>query len=100
MKEVCAVDHLTDAPTMAPTASLPESDTDSPTTKANVDDESEEDLTSEADPWYVSMFKSREHEGATTESNNTMDDEELRRKLTAQIDSNTEGYIHNLSLEV
>ena len=74
----------TDAPTMAPTVSLPESDTDSPTAKADMDDESENDSTSEADPWYVSMFKSREHEGSTTESNTTMDDEELRRKLTAQ----------------
>jgi len=89
----------TDAPTMAPTVSLPESDTDSPTATANVDDESEEDSTSEADPWYVSMFKSREHEGSTTESNNTLNDDELRRKLTAHIDSNTEGYIDNLSLE-
>jgi len=94
----------TDAPTMAPTVSLPESDTDSPTATADVGDESEEDSTSEADPWYVSMFKSREHEGATTESDGTdledtigMEGEEddtvvleptdRARKLTANINS-------------
>ena len=68
---VCAT---TQAPTMAPTVVLPDFDTESPTLEADMISLSEEDPTlEERDPWYTSMFKSREHEGATSESNNTYD---------------------------
>ena len=64
----------TQAPTMAPTVVLPDFDTESPTSEADMISSSEEDPTlEERDPWYTSMFKSREHEGATSESNNTYD---------------------------
>jgi len=59
----------TEAPTMAPTLPLPESDTESPTADSVIS--SEEDEVVESDPWYTSMFKSREHDVATTESNIT-----------------------------
>ena len=63
---ICAT---TIAPTMAPTLPLPEGDTESPTADEVDDDETD----SEPDPWYISMFKSREHDAATTESNSTED---------------------------
>jgi len=58
------------APTMAPTLPLPEGDTEIPTADSVVSSE-EEDEGVESDPWYTSMFKSREHDVATTESNIT-----------------------------
>jgi len=73
----------TEAPTMAPTLSLPADDsTDSPTVAsldAN-DDNSQKDEDSAPpgpDPWYTNMFKSREHDAATTESNSTANDYHL-----------------------
>ena len=77
----------TEAPTMAPTLSLPPDDsTESPTAESNKmdDDDSKgeggEESVPEPDPWYTSMFKSREHEQAiTTESNievSTLDDDD------------------------
>jgi len=60
----------TEAPTMAPTLPLPESDTESPTADSVISSE-EEDEVVESDPWYTSMFKSREHDASTTESNIT-----------------------------
>ncbi|KAL7534846.1 hypothetical protein ACHAWF_004971, partial [Thalassiosira exigua] len=88
----------TEAPTMAPTVTLPFEDTESPTAAAVAPDE--EPSSPEADPWYTSMFKSREHESLTTESNSTEDlslmadddefleeDEPTNRKLeTSSID--------------
>ena len=62
---------------MAPTLPLPESDTESPTADSVIS--SEEDEVVESDPWYTSMFKSREHDAATTESNIT-DESLLRRR--------------------
>ncbi len=61
----------TEAPTMSPTVSLEGvfDATESPTTSAESTSEEEEELaTDEEDPWFVSMFKSREHE---TETNNS-----------------------------
>ena len=77
----------TQAPTMAPTVSIPADDsTDSPTSKADkISSESEEDSPSELDPWYTIMFKSREHEGATSESNSTY---EYDSTLTEDDDDN------------
>jgi len=58
---------------MTPTVSIPADDsTDRPTFGAEKIP-SEEDSPFESDPWYTSMFKSREHEGATSESNSTYD---------------------------
>ena len=60
----------TEAPTMSPTISLEGmfDATESPTTSAESTSEEEEILTDEDDPWFVSMFKSREHESATNNS--------------------------------
>ncbi|KAL9187722.1 hypothetical protein ACHAXT_006100 [Thalassiosira profunda] len=63
----------TEAPTMAPTVSLPEEDTQSPTSDGDDDATAESDAPPETDPWYTSMFKSREHDASTTESNSTKD---------------------------
>jgi len=60
---ICAT---TDAPTMAPTATLPFDDTESPTSAPT-----EKVTMAEDDPWYSSMFKSREHESSTSETNTT-----------------------------
>lgn len=54
--------------TMSPTLPLPEADTNAPTTSP-----SETGTLAKNDPWYLSMFKSREHDAATTESNSTED---------------------------
>ena len=73
----------TEAPTMAPTLSLPADDsTDSPTADsfdANDDNSQKEEDSAppEPDPWYTNMFKSREHDAATTESNSTANDYHL-----------------------
>jgi len=74
----------TEAPTMAPTVSLPPDDsTESPTAESDKmedndskEEEAEEESVPEPDPWYTSMFKSREHEKATSESNSTLDESE------------------------
>ena len=70
----------TEAPTMSPTISLPDEldDTQSPTTSPSAQDV----RASEPDPWYTSIFKSREHDAATTESNKIdslldIDDDEI-----------------------
>jgi len=67
----------TEAPTMAPTVTLPEGDDTESPTSSDID-ESEEVPQHETDPWYTSMFKSREHDASTTESNTadstTLDD--------------------------
>ena len=64
----------TEAPTMSPTVSLQFDDTESPTSGfASSSVTSSVGLTDESDPWYVSMFKSREHETSTSESNSTED---------------------------
>ncbi|KAL7535270.1 hypothetical protein ACHAXR_010651 [Thalassiosira sp. AJA248-18] len=55
-----------EAPTMAPTVSLPYDDTDSPTTAPSMMNKT---ITDGNDPWYSSKFKSREHEASTTETN-------------------------------
>jgi len=68
----------TEAPTMSPTVSLEGvfDATESPTTSAeSTSEEEEEILTDEEDPWFVSMFKSREHESAT--NNSTVEDSTL-----------------------
>jgi len=68
----------TEAPTMSPTVSLEGAfdATESPTTSAeSTSEEEEEILTDEEDPWFVSMFKSREHESAT--NNSTVEDSTL-----------------------
>jgi len=62
----------TEAPTMAPTISLPNSTTESPTVDT-ASLSSAEDSAPETDPWYINMFKSREHIALTTESNRTED---------------------------
>lgn len=61
----------TEAPTMAPTQSLPLDDTDAPTSSPSAMKETQ---ATEKDAWYTSMFKSREHEDfATTETDSTED---------------------------
>jgi len=61
----------TEAPTMSPTVSLEFDDTESPTSDTAVSD-SAVGLVGESDPWYINMFKSREHE-SLSESNSTED---------------------------
>jgi len=62
------------APTMSPTVSLQFDDTESPTSgSASSSVTSAVGLTDESDPWYISMFKSREHDTSTSESNSTED---------------------------
>ena len=93
---------------MAPTVSIPADDsTDSPTSEAAEKIPSEEDSPSEPDPWYTSMFKSREHEGATSESNSTYDSTlteddntailepatQVARKLTVEDDADDAMFI-------
>ena len=63
-------------------------------------EEGEEELAPEPDPWYTSMFKSREHEKASSESNSTLDESEddddvtsetiLNRKLTVIVKKDDE----------
>jgi len=67
----------TEAPTMSPTVSLEDAfdATESPTTAAEKTPEEEAIFTDEEDPWFVSMFKSREHESAT--NNSTREDSTL-----------------------
>ena len=60
---ICAT---TEAPTMAPTLPLPLDDTEAPTSSPSTQGTLAED-----DPWYSSLFKSREHEGSTTEADNS-----------------------------
>ena len=69
----------TDAPTMSPTVSLEDvfAATESPTTETASTPEEASILTVEEDPWFVSMFKSREHESAT--NNSTLEDSSLMR---------------------
>eukprot|EP00986_Skeletonema_menzelii_P003296 scaffold985_cov145-Skeletonema_menzelii.AAC.11 len=72
---ICA---STEAPTMSPTVSLEGvfDATESPTTSAeSTSEEAEEMLTDEENPWFISMFKSREHEAAT--NNSTEEDSTL-----------------------
>lgn len=94
----------TEAPTMTPTASLPLDDTESPTSEPSIQETLAED-----DPWYSSMFKSREHDGSTTETDNpeesslVADDDALSeepaqaRKL--EVDTRDPWYETNLSAE-
>ena len=64
----------TEAPTMSPTVSLQFDDTESPTSGSESSSVSSAvGLTDVSDPWYVSMFKSREHDASTSESNSTED---------------------------
>ena len=64
----------TEAPTMSPTVSLQFDDTESPTSgSASSSVTSAVGLTDESDPWYISMFKSREHDTSTSEYNSTED---------------------------
>ena len=60
----------TEAPTMSPTVSLEGvfDATESPTTEAESTTAEETAITDEENPWFVSMFKSREHESATNNS--------------------------------
>ncbi len=62
----------TEAPTMSPTVSLELEDSDSPTSDPAFSS-SAIGLIGESDPWYISMFKSREHESFKSESNSTKD---------------------------
>jgi hypothetical protein len=61
----------TEAPTMAPTIFL-EDETESPSPDV-VPPPTDEDTVPETDPWYISMFKSREHDAYTSETNVTED---------------------------
>ena len=72
---ICAT---TEAPTMAPTVTLPDIDTESPTSSpSNIEQVVDSNPAEEADLWYTSMFKSREHEAYTSESNNSTEDSTL-----------------------
>ena len=51
---------------MSPTLPLPLDDTEAPTSSPSTQGTLAED-----DPWYSSLFKSREHEGSTTEADNS-----------------------------
>ena len=62
---ICAT---TEAPTMTPTQALPLEDTESPTSAP-----SSQETLPDPDPWYTSMFKTREHDAGTTETNSTGD---------------------------
>jgi hypothetical protein len=59
----------TEAPTMSPTIFL-EDETESPSTDV-VAPPVDADTLPESDPWYISMFKSREHDAYTSETNIT-----------------------------
>lgn len=60
----------TEAPTMSPTVSLELDDTDSPTADSGSSSSSSAiGLTDISDPWYISMFKSREHDAFTSKLN-------------------------------
>ncbi|KAL3766901.1 hypothetical protein ACHAW5_000919 [Stephanodiscus triporus] len=62
----------TEAPTMSPTVSYEFNDTESPTSDPESSSStSAVGLIGESDPWYISMFKTREHDAFTTESNST-----------------------------
>jgi len=61
---ICAT---TEAPTMAPTLPLPFDDSESPTSSPTVQDTLAVD-----DPWYSSVFKSREHNDALAMDNVTL----------------------------
>ena len=84
----------TEAPTMAPTVTLPDFDTNSPTASSSM-----EASESEQDPWYTSMFKSREHDSSTTESleddidvyddDSILDEPSQTRKLTVEEDQDS-----------
>ena len=52
---------------MAPTLTLPLDDTEAPTSAPSI----QQATIAEDDPWYSSLFKSREHEGFTTETDNS-----------------------------
>lgn len=62
----------TEAPTMAPTIFL-EDETESPSPDVVPPPEDDVSPVPESDPWYISMFKSREHDAYTSETNNTED---------------------------